>query len=765
MRLPRRGLPWIVLAIALAARLVFLAQYRANPLFDRPIIDARTYHEWAVRIATGEGFGSGAFARAPFYPTFLGIAYRTAGIGPALRGAEIPQPLIRRAIFGAKARQVLLGSLSALFVYLIGARLFGRREGMIAGILFALHPVLIFYTGELFLETLAVFQMLAGLCVLAFAAVERAPDASGDRGGASGLDRDRAPARRLIPHGARFAFAGILLGLSAITRPTILPAAFALPIALFVVRRPLGRALRESLLYTLGLAAAIAPVTIHNVRASGDFVLISSQGGVNLWIGNNPDADGRSALSPGRGRTATPSPAADIIDVAARQIAEETVGRPMTDGEVSDFWGARAKAWIAGHPADFARLTLRKLGYFWGGAEIWDQQCDLDLLARFSPFLRATLIARPISLPTGLVMPFAAVGLVLCLGALRRSWLIVLFFVLTLGGVLLFAVTSRYRLPTLPFLFLFAAVAAGALTDRWRAGGLRAALPLLAVLALLAIVANLDARYTNPTLAARGRVFVANAWLETGAPDRAVSILEEGMRIDPAAADPWYALGLARLAQNDTAAARRAFEETLARDPQFERAQVNLGNLRAQTGDWAGAIDLYESALAVMPGDDTILANLFEISREASRGGRPELAVRALRRVLASRPDDPAAMNALAWNLAERMGRAADAVPLAERAAAASPGAPEIRDTLGWALLLAGETERALPQLRAALAGLPGEPDVALHLGVALALAAARGAPGVAPEDSAASRALLDRAFSAPGGAARRARAAALLGR
>ncbi len=756
MRLPGRALPLALFALALAVRVIFVEQYRANPLFTSPIIDARFHHEWALRIARGEGFGEGAFTRAPGYPAFLALVYRAAGIGPrrdtagatarvtedAGAAATRDDAAAARAILHAKRAQALLGALSALFLFLGASRLFDRRVGAIAALLFALHPVLVFYTGELFVETLAIFFLLAAFAILAAA---------------------------LDAGGPRLLAGGLLLGLAAVTRPTVLPLAAALPAALLVARlaarRPIARALRDALLLAAGVAAAIAPVTIRNVRESGDLVLVASQGGVNLWIGNNPSADGKSALSPGRGRTATAEPSPDIIDVASRQIAEEEMGRALTAGEVSDFWGRKAKAWIREHPLDFARLLARKIAYLCGGAEIWDQQCDVDFLSRFSPLLGALLAARPISFPSGVVMPFALVGLAIAVRAPRRTWLVLWFLLAYCGGALLFSITSRYRLPALPFLFVLAALAAVALVERWRAGGARAPLPIAVPIALLAVAANLHARYPNPLLAARGRVFVANAWIDARRPERAEPLLDEAMRLDPSAADPWYAWGMARHALGDRAAARHGFEEALARDPGFERARVNLANVLAEEGAWEEAIRHYTEALDLLPGDEMILANLFEVARQAAAQGAPDVAERALRTVVAERPDDAAALNALAWNLAERLGRPGEAIAHARQAAALKPGAAEIEDTLGWVLLLSGDAVGALPHLRAAHATLPDDPDVALHLGIALygARLQAGSRSGINESDAALARALLDAAFAAPGGEARRARAAAVL--
>ena len=61
------------------------------------------------------------------------------------------------------------------------------------------------------------------------------------------------------------------------------------------------------------LLVVVLPITIRNCAVGGDAVLIASQGGVNFYIGNNPDSDGRTAIVPGTpgdwwGGTTQPSP-------------------------------------------------------------------------------------------------------------------------------------------------------------------------------------------------------------------------------------------------------------------------------------------------------------------------------------------------------------------------------------------------------------------------------------------------------------------------
>ncbi len=78
----------------------------------------------------------------------------------------------------------------------------------------------------------------------------------------------------------------------------------------------------------------ILPVTLANTL-SGDFVLIASQGGVNFYIGNNPESDALRAVVPGT-RTDWWGGYNDAIF-----MAEEALGRKLKPSEVSRYWYGR----------------------------------------------------------------------------------------------------------------------------------------------------------------------------------------------------------------------------------------------------------------------------------------------------------------------------------------------------------------------------------------------------------------------------------------
>ena len=101
------------------------------------------------------------------------------------------------------------------------------------------------------------------------------------------------------------------------------------------------RAAGEALVVGAVSLLVVAPWTVRNWRRFGRFVLISTNGGLNLWIGNNPASSG--------GHQETPIPP-DVRE--ARDEAE---------------WDARirrhAVRYIVSHPGLFVRRTVAKLSH------------------------------------------------------------------------------------------------------------------------------------------------------------------------------------------------------------------------------------------------------------------------------------------------------------------------------------------------------------------------------------------------------------------
>lgn len=152
-------------------------------------------------------------------------------------------------------------------------------------------------------------------------------------------------------------------------------------------------------------------------------------------------------------------------------------------------------------------------------------------------------------------------------------------------------------------------------------------------------------------------------------------------------------------------------EEPEARTRLLAEAQV-LRDAR----QWQAAYDLLLGALRLAP-DDTVL--MYEMAMVADRLARFDDMEALLRRVIALKPDDHQAHNALGYSLADRNLRLEEARSLVRRAAELAPHDPFIIDSQGWVAYRLGQRDEALKLLRRAYLARP-HVEVAAHLGEVL---------------------------------------------
>jgi tetratricopeptide (TPR) repeat protein len=136
----------------------------------------------------------------------------------------------------------------------------------------------------------------------------------------------------------------------------------------------------------------------------------------------------------------------------------------------------------------------------------------------------------------------------------------------------------------------------------------------------------------------------------------------------------------------------------------------------------ADAIATYGRGLEALPDDRRLLyarALLFE------RLDRITECERDLRRIVELHPDDPDALNALGYTLADRTDRHAEARELIAQALALKPDEPAIVDSMGWVEYRLGNLEAALKHLRRAWELAP-DAEIGAHLGEVLWVSGAK---------------------------------------
>ncbi|MCC7407975.1 MAG: tetratricopeptide repeat protein [Phycisphaeraceae bacterium] len=99
------------------------------------------------------------------------------------------------------------------------------------------------------------------------------------------------------------------------------------------------------------------------------------------------------------------------------------------------------------------------------------------------------------------------------------------------------------------------------------------------------------------------------------------------------------------------------------------------------------------------------------------QAGLNDAAVESLRALIKNNPTDVESLNNLAFVLADKLGRAKEALPYAQQASSLDPRNPEILDTLGWAQYKSGQANEGKETLLRA-ARIRPTPYTAYHLGL-----------------------------------------------
>ena len=583
---------WIaVLAVALVVRLVAHAQMQADPDTFAPIIDSEAYLLQALRVAADEPMVSGVTFQAPLWPYLLGWTLRLCGV-PGLTGvesaAELPPEVLERALAIGRTLNLVLGLAAVLLVWRTALVLFGAGAALCAGLLAALYGPFLFYEGLLLKGPLSL--LFLPCAVLAAAAA---------------LRKDSAP---------RWILCGLALGLGGLVRGNLHLLAWGGALVLLAAGWRGGRLAHGAA--CAGALLALTPVMLRNSLAAGRPVLTTAAGGTAFYLCNHPDNDTGLIQVRSWNRQV---PRYEEQDWTAE--AERRAGRALTPGEVNRFWFTAAWQGIRERPLTWLLAESRKLGLLVSRYEAPDN--TMPSFAEASvPILRWT----PSRYAT--VLPLAVGGLALAWvrrkvepPAPGRAAL-----ALALGGyaasLLLFVVTSRFRLPLVPLLLVYA----GYLLARLRDLATAATPAVQRAVAGAAVAAGLglslasegplgplsgQERASHVAVCLKNRADVA---LGRGDLVAARSDIAQALQVSTAVGwdSPALQVDAARLAHRsgDDAAAGRHLERALELDPGHAAAWRELGLWAYERGDDAQAATALERSLSGQPRDRAALQYL-----------------------------------------------------------------------------------------------------------------------------------------------------------
>jgi tetratricopeptide (TPR) repeat protein len=558
--------------LAFVVRLIYLNQIKSNPYFDTSQFNALWNHNWAKKIAGGDFLGKQAFFRAPLYPYFLGILYA----------------LFKESFYFPRLFQIIMGSLSCVLIFLLARKLFSRTIGIIASVIACFYAPFIHFDAELETPVFEIFSVLLAVLFL--------------------LDAETKLKKRW------WLLAGVVLGLSALVRPDTL---IFVPLVLLWIclrfwRENKSRIVAFSIFFLLGMVLVISPVTLRNWKVGKDIVLISSQGGINFFIGNNIESDGKTAdLAPGM------SPYdgyADNIWSTSIKLAEKSLGKKLKPSEISNFWFKQGFNFVQTHPLKYFQLLGRKLYFFWNSYEIENNK-NLYFFSRWSSLLRFLLWDRILRFPFGIVGPLAIWGIILNAKFWKKYFPIYAFIFGYMLSAIIFFVTSPSRLPVIPFLIIFASFSIYWLAEKIRSRQYRPLGRSLLVLLLLLVIVNSNLFGVNKpdlsgTYDALGIVYTQKGWY-----DSAIPIFQESIKANPHSALSHWRLGLAYSKKGYGAEAVNEYDQAIKLDSSLALAYSDLGYLYDQANQDEEAFKACRKALEL---DSTLvkahinLAFLFE---------------------------------------------------------------------------------------------------------------------------------------------------------
>lgn len=306
----------LIVAAAVVARLAVIV-----PVWSQPLADPDGHLPLARALASGRGFvgpsGQPTAYRPPLYPLVLSPLVGLLGDHPAA------------AIW---LLHIALGAATVLLTAMAATRL-GLPSGRVlaAALIVALDPVLVGQARAVMTETLAALLVAASLTVLA------GPQ----------------------PRASAF-WGGIICGLAALCRPSLLPGAGLISLAALIC--PPGAFLRRmgrTGLIMLGVVLVLTPWAARNVVQLGEPVWTTTHGGHTLALANNPYYY-HDVLN---------GPHGAVWQGLNQQTWFEHVAvvkRGRTEPEADRILMAEGLRMLWEQPLDFARASRDRLGRFWG---------------------------------------------------------------------------------------------------------------------------------------------------------------------------------------------------------------------------------------------------------------------------------------------------------------------------------------------------------------------------------------------------------------
>jgi len=388
--------PWLIVGVALLLRLCWAALVPIDPVSDGVL-----YEAFAKSIVAGHGYAFPDGVMTEYWPVGTSATYAL------LFFVFGEQPWILPLF------QAILGAYIVLLTWRLADRLFSARVAALAAWLTSIWPLLIEFTTICASELLFIAVVLTSLNIWI--------------------------ARRM-PFPLQMVLWGTSVAAATYVRPTALPLIVLFPAIRWILDRDWIALVKGVLIAGVTASLLFAPWTYRSISLFERFVVVSANGGVNLWMGNNPESSGGYMVLPDR--------------------------HFPTEVDRDQFYGREAIKFIVGHPLRYVTLSLNRaamtfdretIGIVWNQKALGSiyQESTLKIMKLTSSAYWWTLLLA------------GAFGVFL---ALRRrlysqAWPILAVLAYFSAFPILTVAMDRYHVPIDPLLAIFAAYAICSIAD------------------------------------------------------------------------------------------------------------------------------------------------------------------------------------------------------------------------------------------------------------------------------------------------------------
>ncbi len=362
--------------------------------------DDRDYDAIARSLVSGDGYkidGNLTAYRLPGYPLLLAGTYALFG--------DTKAPI--------RILQAMSDVVSCLLLFAIGKKLFSEKIGLLAAAALALFPIQILYVSHLMTETLFTTLFL----LIIFLAIKEKQESNWLR-------------NNLI--------LGVLIGVSALVRPTIL----LFPILIFLWRWRDGVPLRTNsrALVVVGFAAflALSPWLVRNY-VEFQRVSLTSNVGVNFWIGSHQDASGAYSFPQKN------NPLIDVKDDFERSDLGIRLGLEFVRTSPINYGIVVARKFVRFFSVDYWLMMTMQYKPEWASAPN-----SATIFAQLSPVVLIIL-----HLPYVIVLFLGTFGMSCnAAGDEKKFFILRSLLLYWLFAHLIFFADARYRFPIMPVVIL-----------------------------------------------------------------------------------------------------------------------------------------------------------------------------------------------------------------------------------------------------------------------------------------------------------------------